>query len=249
MIRIRKLQGLEDGTRARKLANIFHEASLDALAYDQEYLEQCIQMASQFIDLPKTQDKRFLYSDISSLILEHLGSSPSDWDFRSPDGHLLGSQRRVLDLSLVLCKVRSPFNVGSIFRSADSFGVKRIYLVEGTADPSHPRAQRTSMGTTETVDYQFVSEEEAASLLRQGSSFALEVGGTPIGAFSFPSSGIAVIGSEELGITPMLLESCKGKVGIPTAGSKGSLNLSVCTGILLQAWFSSLSQLPLYFLT
>ena len=150
------------------------------------------------------------------------------------------SKRVIQDKVLILDRIRSPFNVGSIFRSADSFGIKKIILVEGTASPEHQRARRTSRGCIETVDWVFMSEEETLEFLKNydcSQIMALELGGSDINTFSFPSSGVAVLGSEELGVSPEILKCCKSRVSIPMAGTKGSLNVSVAAGIFLQYWF------------
>jgi len=73
--------------------------------------------------------------------------------------------------------------------------------------------------------------------------FALELGGTPLDQFSFPSSGIVLLGSEELGLSPEALELADrglGRVSIPLVGAKKSLNVAVAFGILMEAWRSSL---------
>jgi TrmH family RNA methyltransferase len=71
------------------------------------------------------------------------------------------------------------------------------------------------------------------------SVFALELGGDPIRNFSFPGKGIVIIGSEELGISREARERCThGRVSIPMAGAKGSLNVAVAFGILMYAWES-----------
>ena len=77
-----------------------------------------------------------------------------------------------------------------------------------------------------------------------GPFFALETGGVPLGDFSFPSRGILIAGSEELGISPRALaaaDASLGRVTIPTWGVKGSLNVSVAFGIVMQAWASALN--------
>ena len=72
--------------------------------------------------------------------------------------------------------------------------------------------------------------------------FALELGGQSIETFIFPEKGIVLLGSEELGISPRARELCTyGIVSIPMSGAKGSLNVAVAFGILMQAWARSLT--------
>jgi TrmH family RNA methyltransferase len=77
--------------------------------------------------------------------------------------------------------------------------------------------------------------------------FALELGGSPIGEFAFPARGIVLVGSEELGLSPealRLADRSLGRVSIPQAGAKRSLNVAVAFGILMQRWFSVLDSGP-----
>ena len=75
--------------------------------------------------------------------------------------------------------------------------------------------------------------------------FILELGGTPLADFDFPREGTVILGSEELGVSPRAAALAKegaGRVSIPLLGSKGSLNVSVAFGILIQAWSQSLAK-------
>jgi TrmH family RNA methyltransferase len=173
-------------------------------------------------------------------LMEYLGATPADWDFHDRDSRLLSRREAtLLPLRVYLDDIRSPFNVGSIFRTAEAFGAERIHLSAYTADPEHKRARRTAMGCVELLPWSRTELNE----LDEQPFFALEVGGTPVERFSFPSSGIVAVGSEELGISPEVrrrAESSAGIVSIPTGGAKGSLNVAVAFGILMQHWFAAL---------
>ena len=193
-------------------------------------------------DASNGKELAIVLDDMSKAILTRLGSEPSDWDFRTAEGSLDASARVIQDKILVLDRIRSPYNVGAIFRSADSFGIRRIILVDGTASPEHVRAKRTSMGTTSTVDWSFMSQTDVVEFLKTydpSRVLALEVGGEDINHFDFPSCGVAVLGSEEFGISPAVLACTGRRVSIPMGGSKGSLNVSVAAGILMQHWYFS----------
>jgi TrmH family RNA methyltransferase len=138
--------------------------------------------------------------------------------------------------------VRSPFNVGSIFRTAEAFGAERILLSPRTPLPSHPRAMRTSLGAESVLPWVRAELSAAASL---GGVFALELGGTPIDRFTFPRNGVVLVGSEELGLSPEALriaDGHSGRVSIPLCGAKRSLNVSVAFGILMHAWHAALTS-------
>jgi RNA methyltransferase, TrmH family len=168
------------------------------------------------------------------------GQAPADWDLIDPNTGLRDSaSRRVIPgLRVFLEDLRSPFNVGSIFRSADAFGVEELILSPSCADPLHPRALRSAMGAVELLSWRRDSLENLAGL---GPLFALELGGTAIGSFQFPRRGTVVLGSEELGITREARAACAyGTVSIPMSGAKASLNVAVAFGILMHEWTSSL---------
>lgn len=253
MITKKKLLSLRENTRLRKISIILHDAAFEASAgrpVDMQYINDIIPLAGfepiacQTLGDCNADGKELAIAldDMSKALLSQLGSEPSDWDFRTADGELDAGSRVIQDKILVLDRIRSPYNVGAIFRSADSFGIRRIILIDGTASPEHVRAKRTSMGTTSTVDWSFMSQTDALGLLKSynpAQVLALEVGGEDIGSFVFPSCGVAVLGSEEFGISPAVLACTGRRVSIPMGGSKGSLNVSVAAGILMQHWFSS----------
>lgn len=246
MITKKKLETLKERTRLRKISIIMHQAAFDVnagRAVDWNYLNDVLSLTNYEKINPSLENKALVVKldDISKDLLRVLGAEPSDWDFREEATGVLDASSRVLqDKILVLDRIRSPYNVGAIFRSADSFGISKIILVEGTASPEHVRAQRTSMGTTGTVSWTFMGEEEVVTFLKTYDSsevLALEVGGEDINTFSFPKRGVGILGSEEFGISPEIL-ACAGKrVSIPLGGSKGSLNVSVAAGIFMQHWF------------
>jgi TrmH family RNA methyltransferase len=274
MIPLSKLARLDDGTLLRKCMRIFDQAleTLHAgLVHDAEYvggvcrlLAARSDLASDHIrmlcaaylmmiegkDVPDGEAGRqrllWTISDLSHLVHEQLGADRADWDFTIiPGGTLDGVRRRIHPRTVVLDRIRSPFNVGSLFRTADSFGVDRMLLVKATASPLHPRAQRTSMGCTGTVPWKEVEEQELSDEIAGRPVFALELGGCMIDDFAFPSDAVVIVGSEELGVSPALravADASLGRVAIPLYGTKGSLNVSVAFGILMHAWERSLSS-------
>ncbi len=177
---------------------------------------------------------------------ERLGIPFSEWD-------LLANSRRRIDpkklhpISLYLDDIRSPFNLGSIIRSAVSFGVSNLYLSPDTTSPSHPRVQRSSRQTPETQETLRIERIDFESVCqREKTLFALELGGTSLYEFDFPPEGCCVIGSEELGVTPAIFSQLKEEnrvVSIPLVEDFLSLNVASATSILLSFWQS---QLPPY---
>ncbi|MFW5728059.1 MAG: TrmH family RNA methyltransferase [Spirochaetota bacterium] len=177
-----------------------------------------------------------------------LGRSSADWDvYDSEVGGLDASRRIVRDFFLYLEDLRSPFNVGAVFRAAESFGVRRIFISPHTADPEHPRARRASMSTTGVVPWERLPFQEAHARAGEPHVFALETGGTAVEELLLPEPGLMVIGSEELGVSPEVLaaaDASAGRLSIVTGGVKGSLNVAVAAGIAMHAWWSQRRTRP-----
>jgi len=176
---------------------------------------------------------------VKHILLAETGRDQADWDF-TVQGALDPKKRQVFEgMTVYMEDIRSPFNVGSMFRSAESFGVEKIILSPLCADPRHKRAQRTAMGCTDIVPW------ERQDLFSVGQPplpypvFALETGGIPLAEFPFPRKGLLIAGSEELGVSPRALaaaDASLGRVSIPIYGAKASLNVSVAFGIAVNSW-------------
>jgi TrmH family RNA methyltransferase len=176
-------------------------------------------------------------------LLRQLGAEPAEWDLLEPGTDSLDpAARRVLPMAVYLEDVRSPFNVGSMFRTAEALGVERILLSPQAASPLHLRAVKTARGATEAVPWEIAT---LGRLEGCGGVFALELGGASLAEFHFPPRGVMLVGSEELGLSPEALELARrsaGRVSIPLGGAKRSLNVAVAFGIALHAWFRSLQS-------
>jgi TrmH family RNA methyltransferase len=180
-------------------------------------------------------------------LLTLIGTFPAEWDLviaphaapTEEDGTV--RQREFFPGVAVYAEdIRSPFNLGSIFRTAEAMGAEKVYLSPFCTDPEQPRAIRSGMGCIETMGWTRCPLEE---LPQDVPVFALETGGTDLADFKFPEKGICIIGSEELGVSPQALERATyGRVSIPMKGLKASLNVGVAFGILMQAWVESLSR-------
>lgn len=180
-------------------------------------------------------------------LLAIIGTFPAEWDLviaphstpTNEDGTV--RQRDFFPGTAVYAEdIRSPFNLGSIFRTAEAMGMEKVYISPCCVDPQQPRAVRSGMGCIETLGWTRASLNE---LPQDIPVFALETGGTDIEDFVFPKKGICIIGSEELGVSPEALKRADyGCVTIPMKGLKASLNVGVAFGILMQKWTESLCR-------
>lgn len=142
---------------------------------------------------------------------------------------------------LIAHNIRSLHNVGAFFRTADAFGVEKIYLTGYTGCPPRKEIAKTALGSEHRIPWEH--REDLDALLLELKSMgkkivALEISdrAIPVSALEIPTEQIAlIVGSEVEGISPQLLEQCDEIIEIPMIGIKKSLNVSVATGIALFA--------------
>lgn len=170
-----------------------------------------------------------------------VGKIAADWDF---DEKILTTNDKASDskkgyrifhgMHVYLEDTRSPYNVGAMFRTAECYGVERMYLSPLCAPPDHPRATRSAMGCVDLIPWEIARLDQLDLPI-----FVLETGGVDIANFKFPQKGIMITGSEELGASNEALsraDSSLGRVSIPLYGRKASLNVSVAFGIAMEHW-------------
>ena len=144
-------------------------------------------------------------------------------------------------LILVLDNARSALNVGSAFRTADGFALQKIYLCGITAQPPHKEILKTAIGATDSVDWAYLEDptEAVKALQAEGwQVWAVEQAENSTSLEQFhpnKSSKIAVVfGNEVTGVADEVMDIVDGALEIPQFGTKHSLNISVCVGIV--AW-------------
>jgi len=180
-------------------------------------------------------------------LLAIIGTFPAEWDLVIAPHPALTNEDGTLKerdfypgITVYAEDIRSPFNIGSIFRTAEAMGAEKVYISPCCVDPEQPRAVRSGMGCIETMGYERCSLNQLPADIPV---FALETGGTDINDFDFPEKGICIIGSEELGVSPEALKRATyGRVTIPMKGLKASLNVGVAFGILMQKWVEFLEH-------
>lgn len=149
------------------------------------------------------------------------------------------------NITLVLDNIRSLQNVGSIFRTADAFGIAKVYLCGITGTPPNKEIEKSALGATSTVKFEYFSDtKEAIDQLRKESFSiaALEQTNKSILLQDFRPEAdknyAFILGNEVFGVDQLVLEKCDFALEIPQIGSKHSFNVSVSTGILLWDYFS-----------
>jgi TrmH family RNA methyltransferase len=180
-------------------------------------------------------------------LLAIIGTFPAEWDLviaphANPyDENGVIKEREFFPGMCVYAEdIRSPFNIGSIFRTAEGMGAEKVIISPFCVDPNQSRAIRSGMGCIETMGWEQIPVEELPDDIP---IFALETGGTDIEEFVFPEKGICIIGSEELGVSPQALSKATyGRVSIPMKGLKASLNVGVAFGILMQKWVEYINK-------
>jgi 23S rRNA (guanosine2251-2'-O)-methyltransferase len=141
---------------------------------------------------------------------------------------------------VILENIRSAYNVGSVFRTADAFLIESVFITGYTAKPPHKEITKTALGAQDSVDWKyFESTKEAIGYLKnnQYKIYAVEqvIGSISLENISDLSTDkIAFIfGNEVSGVDQEIISFCDGSIEIPQFGMKHSLNISVAAGIVL----------------
>jgi tRNA G18 (ribose-2'-O)-methylase SpoU len=144
-----------------------------------------------------------------------------------------------LPVVILLDNVRSLHNVGSAFRTADAFRIEKIYLTGITGQPPHREIQKTALGATESVAWQYLeSGKELVQQLRSDSYSIIVIEQTtksvPLQQFQPEANKkyCLVFGNEVDGVSEGIIDHADLAIEIPQSGTKHSINISVCVGIV-----------------
>jgi tRNA G18 (ribose-2'-O)-methylase SpoU len=145
-------------------------------------------------------------------------------------------------LVVVLDHVRSLYNVGSVFRTADAFRLQGVCLCGITARPPHPEIHKTALGAEDSVDWQYFERtEDCVQYLKQNGYvvYAIEQceGSTLLNEIEdeeLRNKKLAIVlGNEVKGVQQQVVDQCDGCLEIPQYGTKHSMNVSVTAGIII----------------
>lgn len=168
----------------------------------------------------------------------------NELDRLSPEEYKLIDKIQVV---LILDNIRSGMNVGSLFRTSDAYAIERIVLCGITAKPPHREILKTAIGATDSVDWTYVEQiEEALSELKRDQYKVLGIEQTTDSimlsdyVIEKDQSYAIVLGNEVRGISDVALPQLDSAIEIQQYGTKHSLNVSVCGGIVLHHFSTQL---------
>src|SRR4030095_3884453 len=164
------------------------------------------------------------------LSMEELGRKSVD-EFKQSDK---------FPIIVVLENIRSAYNVGSVFGTADAFLIEAIYIVGYSAKPPHKEIKKTALGAEETVEWKYFKnslEAIAEWHHQQYTVYAIEQaeGSIPLHKCYADEMGpvAVVLGNEVTGVEQSTIMVCDGCIEIPQLGMKHSLNVATAAGVVL----------------
>lgn len=169
-------------------------------------------------------------------------------DRRLTDVELIGFQpdretsvQEKLPLTVIVDHWRSAFNVGSLFRMADGFGIQEILLVGYTPTPDQASVKKTALGSELHTPWQhFETLSFAIDYLREKNIplWALETAPSAqiLGSSPLPSTMGLLLGNERFGLDHQALALCEGLIRIPLRGHKNSINAASAFGVFAYEW-------------
>jgi len=150
-------------------------------------------------------------------------------------------------LVIILDNIRSLNNIGSVFRTSDAFLIEKIYLCGITAKPPHKDIHKTALGSTDTVDWEYVENTmDIIEKLKKNNVKICAVeqaeNATMLNNFSAEANTkyAIVFGNEVKGVAQEVVNSSDTVIEIPQFGTKHSLNISVSCGVVVWDIFSKI---------
>ena len=147
-------------------------------------------------------------------------------------------------VTVVLDNVRSAQNVGAFFRTGDAFAVEKVLLCGITATPPSRDIHKSSLGAEFTVAWEYYNATtEAVTVLKEQGYTVLAIeqveGAAMLDKLEIDTTKkyALVFGNEVLGVDQAVVDICDGAIEIPQVGTKHSINVSVCGGVVLWKFF------------
>ena len=158
-------------------------------------------------------------------------------------------KKKKTPLIVIMENIRSLNNVGTIFRTCDAFNIEAIYLVGITAKPPHREIQKTALGATESVEWEYfkTSEEVISRLKSKGFKiFSIEQAEGSMLINELPKINCnkmaLFFGNEISGVNQETIDKSDFCLEVPQFGTKHSLNVAVCAGIVIWESFRKIKK-------
>ena len=141
-------------------------------------------------------------------------------------------------ISIACHNLRSAFNTGSIFRTADAAGLEKVYLCGYTPFPPHDKLSKTSRNTEQSVSWEHVDDimDLIRSMKKKGVSIAaLEKDARAVDykKADYKTPLLLIVGNEALGLPEEILSEADSVISVPMEGTVKSLNVAVAAGIVI----------------
>ena len=153
-----------------------------------------------------------------------------------------------LPACILLDNVRSLHNVGSAFRTADAFRIEKIYLTGITGTPPHREIHKTALGSTDSVAWEYFERPEEAAKELKDQGYQIIIVEQTSESISLQKINLEkgkkyclIFGNEVDGVSEPVITLGDVAIEIPQTGTKHSLNISVCLGIVVWEVFCKLS--------
>lgn len=150
---------------------------------------------------------------------------------------------------VILDQIRSMHNVGSVFRTADAFGIKKLYLCGITPRPPHREIQKTAIGAQDSVDWEYVANSSELVDKLKVKGYQIIIAEQTDESVQLDQLTInsqlayaLVLGHEVDGVSQEVVDKADIAVEIPQFGTKHSLNVSVAAGITMYTITSALRK-------
>ena len=141
---------------------------------------------------------------------------------------------------VILDNIRSLNNIGSVFRTSDAFMVEKIYLCGITAIPPHKDINKTALGSTESVDWEYINITlYLVNQLKKEDITVISIeqceGSSKLNEYKFEKDKkyAFIFGNEIKGVDQEVINQSDNVIEIPQLGTKHSLNISVSVGVVL----------------
>src|SRR3989338_9380131 len=155
-------------------------------------------------------------------------------------GEIVARQEKIkkqprIPVTVVLNNIRSLYNVGSIFRTADGAGVEKIIICGITGHPPNDRIAKTALGAQDNVPWEYFQDIHSAIALLKKDKYQLLLleqtqNSIPYQTFKPKGKVGLIVGNEIEGVTESIVKDCDAAIEIEMAGLKNSLNVAVAFG-------------------